>query len=254
MVNNQPAMQETWVQSLYWKDSREKGMATHSSIFAWRIPWTKEPGGYMGSQRVRHEWVTKHAGSLHKFAHDLWPLEYFHYPHCQQDYKNLTHYKLTAYLKYLNPVIWIEIHIYVIYMLWNIIKWNYGNDPDNHDGVITHLEPDILEFQVKWAFRRITRNKAGKGDGTPAELYQILKDDAVKVLHSICQPIWKTQQWPQDWKRSVSFQSPRRVCQRMFSLLHNCTPLTHWQSNAQNSPRQASAIHEPWTSRCSSWF
>ena len=77
------------------------------------------------------------------------------------------------------------------------------HDPDNHDGVITHLEPDILEREVKWALRSITRNKASGGDGIPVELYQILKDDAVKVLHSICQQIWKTQQWPQDWKSSV---------------------------------------------------
>ena len=77
------------------------------------------------------------------------------------------------------------------------------HDPDNHNGVITHLEPDILEWEVEWALGSISMNKAGGGDGIPAELFQILKDDAVKVLHSICQQIWKTQQWPQDWKRSV---------------------------------------------------
>ena len=77
------------------------------------------------------------------------------------------------------------------------------HDPDHHDGMITHLEPDILECEVKWALRRITKNKASGGDRTPVELFQILKDDAVKVLHSICQQIWKTQQWSQDWKRSV---------------------------------------------------
>ena len=77
------------------------------------------------------------------------------------------------------------------------------NDSDNHDGVITHLEPDILECEVKWAIESITTNKASGGDGIPVELFQILKDDAVKVLHSISQQIWKTQQWPQDWKRSV---------------------------------------------------
>ena len=77
------------------------------------------------------------------------------------------------------------------------------HDPNNHDGVITHLEPDILECEVKWALGRVTTNKASRGDGIPVELFQILKDDAVKVLHSICHQIWKTQQWPQDWKRSV---------------------------------------------------
>ena len=85
------------------------------------------------------------------------------------------------------------------------------HDPDNHDGVITHLEPDILECEVKWALESITTNKASGGDGIPDELFQILKDGAVKVLHSICQQIWKTQQWSQDWKRSVSFQSQRKA-------------------------------------------
>ena len=77
------------------------------------------------------------------------------------------------------------------------------NDLNNHDGVVTYLEPDILECEVKWALESITTNKASGGDGIPVELFQILKDDAVKVLHSICQQIGKTQQWPQDWKRSV---------------------------------------------------
>ena len=77
------------------------------------------------------------------------------------------------------------------------------DDPDNHDGMITHLEPDILECEVKWALESITTNKASGGGGIPVELFQILKDNAVKVLHSIYQQIWKTQQWPQDWKRSV---------------------------------------------------
>ena len=82
--------------------------------------------------------------------------------------------------------------------------------PDNHNGVITHLEPDILEWQVYWALGSITMNKARGGDRIPVELFQILKDDAVKVLHSICQPIWKTQQWPQDWKRSVFIPIPKK--------------------------------------------
>ena len=77
------------------------------------------------------------------------------------------------------------------------------HDPDNQDGVITHLEPDILEYEVKWALESIITNKASGGDGIPVELFQILKDDAVKVLHSISQQIWKIQEWPQDWKRSV---------------------------------------------------
>ena len=84
------------------------------------------------------------------------------------------------------------------------------HDPDNHHGVITHLEPDILECEVTWALGSITMNKASRGDGIPVELFQILKDDAVKVLHSIYQQIWKTQQWPQDWKRSVFIPIPKK--------------------------------------------
>ena len=82
---------------------------------------------------------------------------------------------------------------------------------DNHDGVITDLEPDILECKVKWALENITMNKASGDDEIPADLFQILKDDAVKVLHSLCQQIWKTQQWPQDWKRSVFLPIPRKA-------------------------------------------
>ena len=99
--------------------------------------------------------------------------------------------------------------------------------PDNHDGVITHLEPDILECEIEWALGSITTNKASGGDGIPAELFQIPKDDVVKVLHSIWQHIWKTQQWPQDRKRSVFIPIPKKgQCQRMFKLSHNCTHLT----------------------------
>ena len=85
------------------------------------------------------------------------------------------------------------------------------HDPDNHYGVIIHLEPDILEYEVKWALGSITTNKAHGGDGIPAELFQILKDDAVKVLQSICQQIWKTPQWPQDWKGSVFIPLPKKA-------------------------------------------
>ena len=84
------------------------------------------------------------------------------------------------------------------------------HDPDNHNGMITHLEPDILECKVKWALGSITMNKPSRGDGIPVELFQILKDDAVKVLHSICQQMWKTQQWPQDRKRSVFIPIPKK--------------------------------------------
>ena len=101
------------------------------------------------------------------------------------------------------------------------------HDLDNHDDVITNLEPDILDYEIKWILGNITTNKASRGDGIPAELFQILKDDAVKVLHTICQQIWKTQQWPQDWKTSVFIPIPnKRQCQRMLKLPHNCTHLT----------------------------
>ena len=100
------------------------------------------------------------------------------------------------------------------------------HDPDNHDGVITHLEPDILECEVKWALGSITMNKASGGDGIPVELFKILTDDAVKVLHSICQQIWKTA--VVTGLEKVSFHSNRkeRQCQRMLKLPHNCTHLT----------------------------
>ena len=101
-------------------------------------------------------------------------------------------------------------------------------DPDNHDDVITHLEPDILECEVKWALGSITMNKASGVDGIPVELFQILEDDAVKVLHSICQEIGKTQQWPQDWKRSVFILIPKKGNAKKYSKIpNNCIHLTH---------------------------
>ena len=114
------------------------------------------------------------------------------------------------------------------------------NDPDNHEGMITHLEPNILECEVKWALRNITMNKTSGGDGILAELFQILEDDAVKVLHSICQQVWKTQQWPQDGKRSFFIPIPKKGNAKECSNYHTVgTHLTHInfeQINAQNSP------------------
>jgi len=101
------------------------------------------------------------------------------------------------------------------------------HDPDNHNGVITHLEPDILECEVKWVLESITMNKANGGDRISAELFQILKGNVVKVLHSIWQHIWKTMQWPQDWKRFILHSNPKESqCQRMFKLPHNCSHFT----------------------------
>ena len=101
------------------------------------------------------------------------------------------------------------------------------HDPDNHDGVITHLEPDILECEVRWALESVTMNKASGGDGIPVELFQILKDDAVKVLPSICQQIWKTHQWPQDWERSVLIPIPKEGNAKDCSNYHTIALISH---------------------------
>jgi len=101
------------------------------------------------------------------------------------------------------------------------------HDPDNHDGVITDLEPDILECEVKWALESITTNKASGGDVIPVELFQILKDDAVKVLHSICQQIWKIHQWPQDWKMSVFIPIPKEGSAKECSNYHTIALISH---------------------------
>ena len=101
------------------------------------------------------------------------------------------------------------------------------HDQDNHDGVITHLEPDILECEVTWALGSITMNKACGGDGIHVELFQILKDDAVKVLHTIRQQIWKTQQWPQDWKRSVFIPIPKKGNAKECSNYHTIALISH---------------------------
>ena len=115
------------------------------------------------------------------------------------------------------------------------------HDPDNYDGVITHLEPDILEYEVKWALGSITMNKASGGDRIPVELFQILKDDAMKVLHSICQQkkvlhsvcqqIWKTQPWPQDWKRSVFIPIPKKGNAKECSSYHTIALISHTNNN-----------------------
>ena len=101
------------------------------------------------------------------------------------------------------------------------------HDPDNQNGMITHLEPDILECEVKWTLESITTNKARGCDGIPVELFQILKDDAVKVLHSVCQQIWKTKQWPQDWKRSVFIPIPKKGNAKECSNYHTIALISH---------------------------
>ena len=127
-------------------------------------------------------------------------------------------------------------------------------DQDNHDGVITHLEPDILECEVKWALESITTNKASGGDGIPVELFQFLKDDAVKVLHSICQQIWKTSSGHRTGKGQFSLQSQRKAMPKNVQTtaqLHSSHTLAKY---VQKSPKQATTVYELRTSRCSSWI
>ena len=130
------------------------------------------------------------------------------------------------------------------------------HDPDNHDGVVTHthLEPDILECEVKWALGITTTNKASGDDGIPVQLFQILKDNAVKVLHSICQQIWKTQKWPQDWKRSVFIPIPKKGNAKEYSNYYTIALISHaskvmlkilQKKKKKKSPSRASAICEP---------
>ena len=119
------------------------------------------------------------------------------------------------------------------------------HNQNNHDGVVTHLEPDILEWEVKWALESITTNKASGGNGIPVELFQILEDDVVKVLHPICQQIWKTQQWPQDWKRSVFVPIPKKGNAKECSNYRTIALISHASKVMLRIPSQASAIHEP---------
>ena len=121
------------------------------------------------------------------------------------------------------------------------------HNPDNHDGVITHLEPDILDCEVKWALGSITMNKASGGDGTPAELLQILKDDAVKVRHSRCQQMWKTQQVATGWKRSVFITIPKKGNAKECSNYHTIALISH-------ASKVMLKILQARTSRCSSWI
>ena len=117
-------------------------------------------------------------------------------------------------------------------------------DPDNHDAVVTHLEPNILEYEVKWAFGSITINRASGDDGIPAKLFKILKDDAIKVLHLICQLIWKTQQWPQECKRSVFIPFPKKDKIKEVQTTVQLYLFHIQQDYAQNPSSQASTVHE----------
>ena len=128
------------------------------------------------------------------------------------------------------------------------------HDPDNHDGVITHLEPDILEYEVKWVLESITTHKASGGDGIPVELFQILKDEAVKVLYSICQQTWKTQQWPVDWKRSVFISFPKKGNAKECSNYHTIALISRTSQVMLKILQARSTVCELGTSRCSGWI
>ena len=130
------------------------------------------------------------------------------------------------------------------------------HDPDNHDGMITHLEPDILEREVKWALGSITTNKASGGNGISVELFQILKDDTVKVLHSICQQIWKTEQWPQDWKRLVFIPIPKKGNAKECSNYCTIALISHASKVMLKilPARLQQRVNCELPDRCSSWF
>ena len=128
------------------------------------------------------------------------------------------------------------------------------HDPDNHNGVITHLEPEMLECKVKWALGSITMNKAIGGDEIPVELFQTLRNDAVKVLHSICQQTWKTQHWPQEWKRSVFIPIPKKGNAKECSNYHTIALISHDGKVMLKILQARLQQHELRTSRCTSWF
>ena len=132
------------------------------------------------------------------------------------------------------------------------IKKKDLHDPDNHDGGITHLEPDILECEVKWALGSITMNKASGGDGIPVELFQILKDDAIKVLHSISQQVWKTQQWPRDWKRLVFIPIPKKGNAKECSNYHTIALISYTSKVILKILQVRLQQCKPWTSS-STW-
>ena len=190
MVKNLPVMQEMQVPSLGQEDPLEKGTATQSSQCK-----ETEKNNRMGKTRDLFKKIRDTKGTFHEKMGSLKDRNGMDLTEAEDIKKRWQEYTEELYKK--------DLH-----------------DPDNHNGVITHLEPDILEREVKWALESITTNKARGGDGIPVELFQILKDDAVKVLHSICQQIWKTQQWPQDWKRSAFIPIPKKGNPKECSNCH----------------------------------
>ena len=168
--------------------------------------WTRRPGvlQFMGSQRVGHDWATElNWGNIScKDGHNKGERNGKDLTKAEEIKKRWQEYTEELYKK--------DLH-----------------GPDNHEGVVTHLEPDILECEVKWALGSITTSKARGGDGIPVELFQILKDDAVKVPHSIRQQIWKTQQWPQDWKMSIFIPILKKSSAKEFSSYHTTALISH---------------------------
>ena len=173
-------------------------MATHSSVLAWRIPGSAEPGGLpsMGSHRVGHDWSNLAAAAAGLQTHVVT----LFLRNLKQTVLHSGYTNLHSQFTYNNVGCFLFLHISLAYPVYfTYIEEIYKkdlNELENHDSVVTHLEPDILECEVKWALGSITTNKASGGDGIPAELFPILKVDAVNELLSLCQQIWKTQQWP----------------------------------------------------------
>ena len=244
-------MQETQVQSLGGEDLLEKEMATHSSILARKIPWMEEPDMLQskGSQRVGHDCWTSLTPSVYPFI--CWwaficlsPFGYFEQScckhSCKSSYVNIYLLLRVEFLKLSYKSIFFHFRNCLSGLqnakVFKILSAVYeGSDISficwylllsgflilHLVRVITHQEPDIQECEIKWVLGSITTNKVTAGDGIPVELFQILKDDAVKVVHVICQQIWKTQQWPQDWKRSVFIPILKKGNAKEYSKL--CT-------------------------------
>ena len=189
-------------------------MATHSSIPDWRIPWREKPGGIqsVGSQRVEQDW----SDSAHTHA---W--------YSFRDQGHLPSSLVIGRIQFLTFNHWMR-SSFPWHMILNSQANNTASNPSHCS---QSLNSSTFHFSLEgfmWSYGggSLTTNKASGGDGIPVELFQILKDDAVKAMHSICQQIWKTQQWPQDWKRSFSFQSQRKAVPKNVLTTTNCTHLT----------------------------
>ena len=218
LVKNSPAMQDTLVQSLGWEDPLEKGKATHSSILAWRIPWTVHGVFQLSSVQFSHS-VVSNSLWLHESQHAR--------PPCPSPTPRV-HSDLRPLSQWCHPAI-----------SSSVVP--FSSCPQSWS----------LKSEVKWALGSITTNKASGGDGIPVELFQILKDDSVKVLHSICQQIWKTQQWPQDWKRSVFIPIAKKGNAKECSNYHPIALISHTSKVKVKVTEPCLTLYDPspWNSR-----